>query len=265
MKALEVVRERAHVLAETPDEHVSAETPDADVSAETPSVGARAADALVLLAEESLAAAQAEMRQGGDRYQVVVHVDADALRELDGGRAEVDGGEPLAAETARRICCDASLIPLLERAGKPLSVGRKTRAIPTALRRALRSRDHGCRFPGCSQHRWVDAHHIEHWAHGGDTSMDNLVQLCRHHHRLVHEGGFSVERRAGNFVFRRPDGRALATGAGTRGDATCIIRDNRRRARHVTPETCVPHWYGDRLRLADAVEAVLRFAPPART
>jgi hypothetical protein len=81
--------------------------------------------------------------------------------------------------------------------GEPLSVGRKSRAVPPAIRRALKARDDGCRFPGCTRTRFVDAHHIEHWADGGETSLDNLVQLCRHHHRLVHEGGFACEREPG--------------------------------------------------------------------
>ena len=128
---------------------------------------------------------------GGDRYQVVVHVDEAALGE---GGCELAEGPAIARETARRVACDASVVEIRERAGKPLSVGRKTRSIPPALRRALKRRDSGCRFPGCENHRFVDAHHIRHWAHGGETSLGNLVTLCRRHHRLVHEGGYSVER-----------------------------------------------------------------------
>ena len=79
------------------------------------------------------------------------------------------------------------------------------------MQRALRSRDHGCRFPGCAHDRFVDAHHIQHWANGGETSLDNLVLLCRRHHRLVHEGGFGVEPIAdGAIQFTRPDGRVIA-------------------------------------------------------
>ena len=85
---------------------------------------------------------------------------------------------PLAPETARRLACDASIVRLIERDGRPLSVGRKTRSIPPALQRALHARDGGCRFPGCGSRRFVDAHHIAHWAHGGATELANLVQLC---------------------------------------------------------------------------------------
>ena len=111
----------------------------------------------------------------------------------------------------RRIACDGSLLHLSEDiAGNPLDIGRKTRAVPPAMRRALQARDSGCRFPGCSHRRFVDAHHIEHWADGGKTSIDNLVLLCRGHHRLVHEGGFGLEKIAdGRMRFTRPDGRVI--------------------------------------------------------
>jgi hypothetical protein len=98
--------------------------------------------------------------------------------------------------------------------GQPLSIGRKSRSIPPAIRRALRARDRGCRFPGCINRYRIDGHHIRHWADGGETSLDNLLQLCRHHHRLLHEGGFSCERTIGNsggkIVFRNPYGQVIA-------------------------------------------------------
>jgi hypothetical protein len=146
-----------------------------------------------------------------ERYQVVVHVTAETLAADEIGRCELDNGPGIALDTARRIACDSSLLHLTEDdAGNPLDIGRKTRAVPPALRRALQSRDGGCRFPGCSHHRFVDAHHIRHWAEAGDTSIDNLPLLCRHHHRLVHEGGFGVERTVdGRIRFSRPDGRII--------------------------------------------------------
>jgi hypothetical protein len=135
---------------------------------------------------------------------------AETLAADDAGRCELDNGQGLALDTVRRITCDGSLIRIKEDdAGNPLDIGRKTRAVPSAIRRALQARDSGCRFPGCS-HRRVDAHHIRHWADGGDTSIDNLILLCRVHHRLVHEGGFGVERAAdGRIRFNRPDGRFI--------------------------------------------------------
>ncbi|TVS18854.1 MAG: HNH endonuclease, partial [Gammaproteobacteria bacterium] len=77
---------------------------------------------------------------------------------------------------------------------------------PPALRRALKRRDGGCRFPGCTHTKFVDGHHIEHWADGGATRLDNLVSVCRHHHRLVHEGGYTVVKRDADFLFFRADG-----------------------------------------------------------
>lgn len=170
----------------------------------------RRADALVTMAETTL-------RQGGEplssaeRYQVVVHVTAETLAANVDGRSELECGQCLAPDTVRRIACDGSWLRITGDAdGNPLDIGRKTRAVPPAMQRALRSRDGGCRFPGCTRHRFVDAHHIHHWANGGATSLDNLVLLCRHHHRLVHEGGFGVERNAGAAIrFTRPDGRVI--------------------------------------------------------
>ena len=164
------------------------------------------AEALAAVGELALSGRE---QSGGDRHQVVVHVDEAALAGAEGG-CELAEGPALAPETARRLACDASVVELKERDGEPLSVGRKTRSIPPALRRALRRRDRGCRFPGCENHRFVDAHHIEHWARGGETSMDNLVLLCRRHHRLLHEGGYLVERLpAGKLRFRYPWGEPL--------------------------------------------------------
>ena len=170
----------------------------------------RRADALTAMAETTLRHS-AEPLSLAERYQVVVHVSAETLAAGDGDRCELDRGPRLAPDTARRIACDSSLLTITEdAAGHPLDIGRKTRAVPPAMQRALRARDRGCRFPGCTRHRFVDAHHIRHWANGGETSLDNLVLLCRQHHRLVHEGGFEAERiEDGTIRFTRPDGRVI--------------------------------------------------------
>ena len=174
---------------------------------------ARRADALTLMAE-TLLERGAEGLSPGERHQVVVHVDAQSLTdESHDGGAHVEDGPPLAVETVRRLLCDGSIVPVVEDVedadGAPLSVGRKTRAIPPALRRALKSRDRGCRFPGCTNCRYVDGHHIRHWADGGETSLDNLVLLCRTPHRLVHEEGFGVKHEGSGLSFHMPDGRRL--------------------------------------------------------
>jgi Domain of unknown function (DUF222)/HNH endonuclease len=139
-----------------------------------------------------------------DHCQVVMHVDEKSLR---GGAGRSD----LAVETMKRLTCDGSLITIVEdERGTPLDVGRKQRTVSTPLKRALWSRDRGCSFPGCQRTRYVDAHHIRHWANGGDTSLENLTLLCTHHHTLLHEGGFTIHRDAnGDIYFRRPDGRVI--------------------------------------------------------
>jgi len=171
----------------------------------------RRADALTTMAETTLRHGHKPL-SAAERYQVVVHVTAETLADDDSdGRCELDDGQRLAPDTVRRIACDGCLLHITEDiAGNPLDIGRKTRAVPPAMRRALQARDSGCRFPGCSHRRFVDAHHIEHWADGGKTSIDNLVLLCRGHHRLVHEGGFGLEKIAdGRMRFTRPDGRVI--------------------------------------------------------
>jgi hypothetical protein len=187
-------------------------------------------------------------------------VDAATVSSGDDGRCELANGEPLAPETARRLACDAAVVPLLEQGGRALSVGRKSRSVPPALRRALASRDRGCRFPGCANRCAVDAHHIRHWAQGGPTSIDNLVQLCRHHHRLLHEGGYTVERAGPDFRFRRADGREIrAVPRGPRGRTRSLREGNRRRGR-IYPDACVPESY-EPMDLGRCVDVLLDIAP----
>lgn len=152
-----------------------------------------------------------EALNGGERHSIVVHVDAAALKPAAVGRCELEDGPSLPVETVRRLACDASVVTITEdEQGEPLDVGRKTRSIPPALRRALEARDHGCVFPGCTRTRYVDGHHIQHWADGGDTKLANLVTLCRFHHRAVHEGGIRVDRLDdGAWRFTRPNGQVL--------------------------------------------------------
>jgi hypothetical protein len=139
-----------------------------------------------------------------DHYQVIVHVDEKALH---GGM----GGSDLPIETVRRLTCEGSLIPLVEdEHGTPRAIGRKHRVVSTTQRRVLWSRDRGCTFPGCSRTRYVEAHHIRHWADGGETVPGNLTLCCSFHHRLLHEGGFRIRRgRDGRLEFLRPDGRVI--------------------------------------------------------
>jgi hypothetical protein len=161
------------------------------------------ADALVHLAQVFLAGGESRSSTA-DHYQVMVHVDESALRD-DGGKSD------LPIETVRRITCDASIVTVVEdEVGNPLNAGRKTRVVSSPMKRALLGRDKCCRFPGCSHDKWLDAHHVMHWADGGDTSMDNTLLLCSTHHRLLHEGGFTIQKNfAGEWYFRNGEGKAL--------------------------------------------------------
>jgi hypothetical protein len=151
--ALEAVRDsmRAGMCASAGAEPDGASTPNGHKSASAEAPPSNAA-ALVLMAETVLAGGVVE-RSPAESYQVFVHVDAEGLAAGDGG-AQLEDGSPLHPETARRLACDASIVRILERDGRPLSVGRRTRSVPPALRRALQTRDHCCRFPGCTQRRF---------------------------------------------------------------------------------------------------------------
>lgn len=177
---------------EISEPEISAETPNVKFRLDPPT---RKADALALVAEVFLAQGAAALK-GGDRHQIVVHVDAETLRDSAAGRCHFEHGPSMAAETARRLACDCSIVPIIEsEQGEPLNVGRKTRTIPPAIQRALNARDQGwCRFPGCPNTRYLDGHHIQHWAHGGETKLSNLVSLCRFHHRQVHEGHVIIQK-----------------------------------------------------------------------
>jgi hypothetical protein len=187
------------------------------------------ADGVVALAEGSLAAAATRSgRPGGGRHTLFVHL---SERDLNGHgvdpvplappegvdlrhtrpwKAELFDGVALAGETLLRIACDSGLVAAkMDAAGTVLDLGRRRRTVSPALRRALLLRDRGCRFPGCGHRAFVDAHHIEHWAHGGATDLENTVLLCHRHHVALHEGGFRLERRAGALCFLDPEGHVI--------------------------------------------------------
>jgi hypothetical protein len=215
---------------------------------------------------------------GGDKYMVNIHTDIETLKQDGTGvEAEIEDRSRVPAETSRRLSCDCSIVHWHENAqGDPLNIGRKTRSIPPAIRRALKRRDQGCCFPGCTCKRFVDAHHIQHWADGGETSMDNLVLLCRTHHRLVHEAGYGVEMKTGReVVFSMPDGKIIpqdphgrSRGKEVRpgypgreaglGHVIEITSGNREKGLEITADTAVPQWYGDRMDNSVAVDMLLQ-------
>jgi hypothetical protein len=145
----------------------------------------------------------------GERPHITVTVALDALRK-GVGPCEAERVTIFPIETARRLACDASIIPaVLGGSSEPLDIGRRTAVVPPSVRRAVVLRDGGCAFPGCERPPpWCDCHHAIHWANGGPTSLANLVMLCRRHHRLVHSG-FGLAMIRGRPEFRRPDGSIL--------------------------------------------------------
>ena len=232
------------------------------------------ADALVHITEHFLASCgdkrQWQGLKGSERCQVMLHVDINTLRQpserVDTGHSHchLDDKHGVSPATARRLACDASLVTVLEdEQGKVLNIGRRSRTVPPAISRALQLRDKTCRFPGCES-RHVDAHHIKHWADGGETSLANLITLCRFHHRQLHQGCFTIAvARAGaesEWVF--------STAAGERIENTVFpqfppvsaefssagLRDA---APAVTAQTAVSKWRGEDCDYGMAIDALL--------
>jgi 5-methylcytosine-specific restriction endonuclease McrA len=265
------------------------QAPDVDGKTDTASL----ADALVEVAEAYLAGKIATA-ENPDVYQVIVHASADmlpsaaeAVRQaeqaaaLSGellpgtaadarpwdpaapGRCHVDDGPALSVTTMQMLTCEATLSWMIhDRDGTVLDVGRRRRRPTPAIRRAARERDKcRCRFPGCESRR-TDLHHIQYWSNGGDTKLENLVSLCKAHHRLVHKRGYLISAGpAGAFSFWAPDGTPVPTCPtlpGPRGEiAACHDAD-------ITPDTIIPAWYGERLDLGYAIMVSLANAEHAK-
>ena len=236
-----------------------------DDSAETP-IAAHRADALERIADGYLASDQTAVN-GGDRCTIHIHTSMSTLQEDgDGAQSEFATGGHVSAEASRRLACDCGVVHWLEDDSghlqeSTLDIGRRSRSIPPAIRRALDRRDGGCRFPGCTTRHHVDAHHIRHWADGGETRLDNLLLLCRHHHRLVHEGGYDLELDiSGEPVFTSPQGGVIPSGPETRfsGNVFALTTANRRDGDDIGPRTLVPRWQGEKMDDGMAVEGLLR-------
>ena len=259
IQALTAAREALYQKARA--QNVPAETSGADVSAEPPTMPQQQADALALVAKTALHHG-IDPGAPGERYQVVVHVDAPVLADADApGQSVLDDGARVSAETSQRLACDASRVVMRhDPNGRILEVGARTRTIPPALRRALQHRDRGCRFPGCGR-RFGQGHHIHHWAHGGPTKLSNLALLCRRHHRAVHEEGFQVERQPdGELSFRRPDGRPLPESpppAPVPVDPVEALRGRHdAHGLHLHARTAMPGWLGERLDVGWAIDVL---------
>lgn len=254
-----------------------------------------AADALVLVAERALASGPVD-RSGDDRHLVVLHVDAGVLAAANPSSPEspvqpesiqpvadppahtcqpgpnglgeccrIEDGPGLEPATALRIACDAAILPVVNAAlpWEQLRLGRGTRAISKALRRALRVRDGGCCFPGCTRRGYLEAHHVQHWAHGGPTDLENLLLFCRKDHMRVHEDGYTVEPAATStvpvpadvhWVFRRPDGTPLPAVPELHPDD----HPDRPDQDPCDPTAIRPGWCGERFSLVDSVDVLVR-------
>ena len=219
------------------------------------------ADALALLAETALHHGL-DPGAPGERYQVVVHVDAQVLADPDQpGQSVLEDGARVPAETSQRLACDASRVVMRhDPDGRLLEVGARTRTIPPALRRALHHRDQSCRFPGCGL-RFAQGHHVRHWAHGGPTTLSNLVLLCRRHHRAVHEEGYQVDRQSdGTLQFRRPDGRPLPEvppPAAVPTDPVHVLRTAHvAQGLHLHARAACAGWLGERFNVGWAIDVL---------
>ena len=271
--AAAAIREPAKEQASCQD--VSAETLAAGTAwaeRDENAYGARRADALRHVAESFLRHPSESIDSTSDSYQIVVHVDQAVLSDVgarahDGEphRCELEDGPALALDTVRRLACDCALVTLMEglTASRSASAARPA-ASRCRLYERLKARDGGCRFPGCDRTRYTHAHHVVHWADGGETNLSNLMTLCTFHHRLIHEGGFGLTATDdGVFVFTRPDGRRIgecgAHVASFRGNSAPITADsletlNRERGLAIDARTSRCRWTGESMDYSQAIE-----------
>ncbi len=256
MRALEAARETLYQRARDLETE-----PSNDPTQTLPTMVQQQADALALLAETALHHG-IDPGAPGERYQVVVHVDAPVLADPEQpGQSVLEDGVRVPAGTSQRLACDASRVVMrLDDDGRIVEVGARTRTIPPALRRALQHRDHGCRFPGCGL-RFAEGHHVRHWAQGGPTTLSNLALLCRRHHRAVHEEGYQIDRQPdGALQFRRPDGRPLPEVPPpdvVPGDPVKVLSTaNVEHGLRIHPRTACPTWLGEPLDVGWAIDVL---------
>jgi 5-methylcytosine-specific restriction endonuclease McrA len=254
---------------------VSAETPPAP-GEPVVRTSSDLADALLVVAESFLAGKVAGA-DDAEVYQVVLHVGTDATSQAgvsaetlpsapvpppapgdpaDPARCHVEDGAAIGVTTAEMIGCTAALSWMTHAAGGAvLNLGRRRRRPSAAIRKAARERDHGrCQYPGCESRR-VDLHHIQHWANGGPTSLENLVSLCKQHHMAVHDRGYLIAvRPGGTFAFYAPGGAEIPPSPALPAPDGGIddIHDA-----DITPETIIPPWHGERLDLDYAIYTCL--------
>ena len=278
-----------NVSAETIDpqagENVSAETSGDSSDAERPApVRTGRATALAHIAEHYLATGGSGARPltSSEAYQVFIHVnanDAHPDNRINGAHtAYTDDRRCLAPHVVRQLACDAARRTVLENdRGEVLNIGRRSRTVPRHIAHALTIRDGGCRFPGCGRRRWTDAHHIRHWADGGETSLDNLITLCRYHHRSLHREEYRIERGArgdgnggggdgGELIFIDARGKPMppaihpqfASGPAAAERVERLRAEHAERGVEIDETTAVTAWQGESMDYPTAVEWLQR-------
>ncbi|MFT5805690.1 MAG: hypothetical protein ACI9R8_002745 [Candidatus Paceibacteria bacterium] len=238
---------------------------------------ARRAEALLNIAEAYLAMpASAESslavsptaaiwRSLGEKYQVFLHINANAASIdhviCDADVCSLDQRRFLSLNAARRIACDASVTMVREDDdGNVLSIGRRSRTVPRAMAHALRIRDKHCVFPGCCQWQHTDAHHLQHWADGGATSLDNLVTLCRYHHGELHKGSYRIAWGGDNtlvFIDRHHQLISRACYPQFAGTSSTIEADHQQLGLDINEHTAECEWTGESMNLSMTVGELL--------
>jgi len=246
------------------EEDVSAETSE-DETEKVP-YEQRRVDALATMAEHYLATATngdgIKHLAGNERCQVMLHVDINTLKEHAHDHhhehCNLDNKHWIAPETAKRLCCDASLVTVLEdEKGNVLNIGRRSRTIPPSIQRALNLRDTSCQYPGCCSTNYLDAHHIKHWADGGETNLDNLVTLCRKHHRNLHKGEFSIETKQSELLFKTAKGKCIEQSIYPQFAESTSVVSLKEQYPNVGKNTAVTKWQGEAMDYDMAVSEML--------
>lgn len=277
VKAIDaIVREQiTRELQENEQKNVSAETFSDEQTSNALSFPQRKADALATMAEHYLATIKNDTGiktlAGSERCQLILHVDINTLRSKGcshqttaNKHCNLDNQHWIKPETAKRLSCDASLVTVMEDGeGNVLNIGRRSRTIPPSIQRALNLRDLSCRYPGCCTTNYLDAHHIKHWADGGATRLDNLLMLCRHHHRALHNNGFTIRVNDSQIVFTSAKGVTIEQSCYPQfADAPRTETESKEYLEtqwpFITAKTAVSNWRGESMDYDMAIDRLLR-------
>ena len=220
-------------------------------------VEAAAADALVALCASVLGRGLTEEIED-PHVSVLVHVDEQVLGDASAkGCAHIEGLGAITGHVAQRLACDGAVSRIVSGSDGSVEQRGTTRVVPRAMRRALVARDRGCRWPGCTTRRFLHAHHVVFWSQGGPTALSNLVTLCGAHHRLVHEGCWSLQlERSGVLLVSSPEGAELpAVPSSLRAHGDGLVETHWQRGLDIGDETLCCE--GGRFDLGLTVDALL--------